>query len=280
MTGAVAIVGAGRVGLTLARALVPSGRSVHLLVREPRSAPAGLPRPETSWRPALEAADLVIVAVPDDAITSAAAQLAKVGGIGARHVVLHTSGLRGSEALSPLLESGAALGSCHPLQTFADALGDPSALIGTPAVVEGSPEAVRAARGLAGALGMTPVLELTADRKPLYHAAAVFSSNYVVALAAIAERLAREAGAGDASGLLFGALLANTVRNLSHEDPATALTGPIRRGDVGTVAAHLKVLSGSDRLLYVALAREALRLARTSGLEESEARRMERLLNS
>ncbi len=279
MTGAVAIVGAGRVGLTLARALVLSGRPVRLLVREARrlSSP-GLPEPETSWQAALDAAGLVIVAVPDDAITGVALRLARAGDIQPRHVVLHTSGLRGSEALAPLVASGAALGSIHPLQTFADAQGDPTALVGTPAVVEGSPEAVRVARGLAEALGMVPILELSADRKPLYHAAAVFSSNYVVTLAAIAERLAREAGAGDASRELFGALLANTVRNLSHHDPATALTGPIRRGDVGTVAAHLRVLTGADRILYIALAREALRLARTSGLEESEARRLEQIL--
>jgi predicted short-subunit dehydrogenase-like oxidoreductase (DUF2520 family) len=126
---------------------------------------------------------------------------------------------------------------------------------------------------------MAPVIEMTAAGKPLYHAAAVFSSNYVVALAAVAERLAREAGAGDAARHLFGALLANTVRNLAQDDPAAALTGPIRRGDVGTVAAHLAALSGTDRALYVGLAREALRLARETGLEESEARRMERLLN-
>jgi predicted short-subunit dehydrogenase-like oxidoreductase (DUF2520 family) len=126
---------------------------------------------------------------------------------------------------------------------------------------------------------MAPILEMSTAAKPLYHAAAVFSSNFVVALSAVAERLAREAGAGEASGQLFHALLANTVRNLSHDDPATALTGPIRRGDVGTVAAHLRALEGSDRALYLALARETLRLARTSGLEESEARRMERLLN-
>ena len=279
MTGAVAIIGAGRVGLTLARALVLSGTPVRLLVRAARRVPAGLPDPELKWQSALEVADLVIIAVPDDVITGVAQQLAKMGGIGARHVVLHTSGVRGCEALVPLVASGAALGSIHPLQTFADAQGDPAALTGTPAVVEGSAEAVRAARGLAGALGMAPILELSADRKPLYHAAAVFASNYVVTLAAVAERLAREAGAGDASGQLFHALLANTVRNLALEDPATALTGPIRRGDVGTVAAHLQVLDGSDRILYVALAREALRLARTGGLEESEARRLERVLN-
>jgi predicted short-subunit dehydrogenase-like oxidoreductase (DUF2520 family) len=279
VTGAVAIIGAGRVGLTLARALVLSGTPVRLLVREARRMPPGLPAPEIRWQSALEAVDLVIIAVPDDVITGVAQQLSKMGGVVARHVVLHTSGVRGSEALVPLLPSGAALGSIHPLQTFADAQGDPAALVGTPAVVEGSPGAVLAARGLAGALGMDPILELSADRKPLYHAAAVFSSNYVVTLAALAERLAREAGAGDASGQLFHALLANTVRNLGHEDPATALTGPIRRGDVGTVAAHLRVLSGSDRVLYVALAREALRLARAGGLEESDARQLERVLN-
>jgi predicted short-subunit dehydrogenase-like oxidoreductase (DUF2520 family) len=279
VTTAVAIVGAGRVGLTLARALVLSGTPVRLLVRHARRLPSGLPDPELDWRAALAAATLVIIAVPDDAITTAASQVAKVGKVGAGHVVLHTSGLRGSDALAPLASSGASLGSLHPLQTFADAQGDPDALKGTPAVLEGAPAAIHAARQFAAALGMAPIIEMSPAGKALYHAAAVFSSNYVVALAAVAERLAREAGAGDASSHLFSALLANTVRNLSQDDPATALTGPIRRGDVGTVEAHLRALSGADRALYVALGREALRLARAGGLEESEARRMEQVLN-
>ncbi len=279
MTPAVAVVGAGRVGLTLARALVLSGTPVRLLVRHSRRLPEGVPEPETRWAAGLAASTVVIVAVPDDAIASVAAQLATDGDVGPTHVVLHTSGRHGSEVLSRLAASGAALGSLHPLQTFADVRGDPQALAGTPAVVEGSPEAVRAARRIAEGLGMAPIIEMSAAGKPLYHAAAVFSSNFVVALAAVAERLATEAGAGAASGQLFHALLSGTVRNLANDDPATALTGPIRRGDVGTVAAHLHALSGSDRSLYIALAKETLRLARTSGLEESEARRMERLLN-
>ena len=128
MTGAVAVVGAGRVGLTLARALVLSGTPVRLLVRRARrlSLP-GLPEPETDWQAALAASELVIVAVPDDAIPGVALRLAKSGQIQPRQVVLHISGLRGSEALVPLSASGAALGSLHPLQTFADAGGEPLA---------------------------------------------------------------------------------------------------------------------------------------------------------
>lgn len=278
MTLAVAVVGAGRVGLTLARALVLSGTPVRLLVRHSQRLPEGVPEGESRWADALAASTVVVLAVPDDAIASVAGQLAKHGGITPAHVVLHTSGRHGREALAPLAASGAALGSLHPLQTFADVRGDPQALAGTPAVVEGAPEAVQAARRLAELFGMAPIIEMSAAGKPLYHAAAVFSSNFVVVLAAVAERLAAEAGAGAASGQLFQALLAGTLRNLANNDPATALTGPIRRGDVGTVAAHLQALSGSDRQLYLALARETLRLARTSGLEESEARRMERLL--
>jgi predicted short-subunit dehydrogenase-like oxidoreductase (DUF2520 family) len=233
---------------------------------------------ETDWRPALTEATLVLVAVPDDAIAEVAAALAETGAIGAGHVVLHTSGLHDRSALAALSGSGAALGSLHPLQTFATAFGDTDLLKGIPAVLEGDPRAVAASRSLAVALEMGTILELPASGKTTYHAAAVVASNYLVVLADLAERLASAAGAGEAAATLFLPIMRQTLENTAALGAAKALTGPVRRGDIGTVAAHLAVLEGDSRTSYLALAHEALRLARRAGLAAEAAADMESLL--
>ncbi|MEP6590973.1 MAG: DUF2520 domain-containing protein [Gemmatimonadota bacterium] len=277
---AVAVLGSGRVGLTLARALVHSGHHARLLVRTARRSVDGLPSPETDWADALRTCDCVIIAVPDDAIAEVATLLAQGDGLTGQQVVLHTSGLHGSEVLSSLSSSGAALGSFHPLQAFPAGGSDASLLSGIPAVVEGDPRAVEAGKWLAGLLGMEPVLELSATGKRRYHAAAVVASNYLVVLADMAQRLAREAGAGDASSTLFGPIMRQVLADVAQLGPTAALTGPVRRGDAGTVAAHLEVLRGDDRAAYVALGREALLLARRAGLASDAAAAVERLFDA
>ena len=277
---AVAVVGTGRVGLTLARALVHSGRSVHLLTRTARPSYPGLPATETDWTASLAAASLVLVTVPDDAIAAVAATLCRTGAINRSQTVLHTSGLHHRAALGALESSGAALGSLHPLQSFTAPDGDAALLLGVPAIVEGDTRAVAVARELAAALGMGSVIELPALGKVRYHAAAVVASNYLVVLADLAERLARGAGAGDAAAVLFQPIMQQTLSNIAERGTVAALTGPVRRGDAGTVAAHLATLGGDDRVAYLALAREALLLARRAGLAERDARRIEELLAS
>jgi len=277
---AVAVLGTGRVGLTLARALMHSGHSVRLLARTARSAPRGLPDVETDWHDALAAASLVLVTVPDDQIPSAAAALARTGVIGTGHVVLHTSGLHDRSALSALEASGAGLGSLHPLQTFALSAGDADVLAGIPAVLEGDARAVAAGRRLAEALGMGMILELPASGKVAYHTAAVVASNYLVVLADLAERLARAAGAGEESATLFQPIMRQTLENIGAIGTVSALTGPVRRGDTGTVAAHLAGLSGSARSAYIVLGREALQLARRAGLADVSVAELERLFGT
>lgn len=277
---AIAVLGTGRVGLTLARALVLSGTSVRLLGRTARSAPAGLPAIESDWAGALSATGVLLVAVPDDALASAAEQIASLGVIGAGHVVLHTSGLHGKSELGALHASGAALGSFHPLQAFATEQEGAELLRGVPAVVEGDARAVLVAKELAAALGMGLALELSPGGKASYHAAAVVASNYLVVLADLAERLAREAGAGDAARQLFQPIMQQTLLSIATQGPAAALTGPVRRGDVGTVAAHLAVLRGNDRATYVALGREAIELARRGGLGSAPVAALTALFDS
>lgn len=267
------VVGAGRVGLSLARALVRSGAAVTVCVRTARALPPPLSPAGTEWSEAVSAASLIVLAVPDDAITVVADRLAREGMVRQKQVVLHTSGLLDRRALAPLAATGAALGSWHPLQTFTEPSGDPDTLVDAPAVLEGDARAIAAARLLAAQCRMTPVLEIPAAAKPCYHAAAVFASNYLVVLADVAARLAHDAGLETDAGL-FHPLMARTVANLASADPAAVLTGPVRRGDAGTVQAHLAALDGDTRALYLALAREALRLAERSGVDVAAVRRV------
>ncbi len=274
---AVAVVGGGRVGLSFARALAASGAPVAVLSRAARVLPAPLAPATLAWGPALAAADLVLVTVPDDAVPSAARRLLETAAIGAAQVVLHTSGRLDRHALAALEPTGASLGSLHPLQTLRDPDGNPEALAGSPAIIEGEPRALAAARELADQLAMSPTLEIPAEGKSRYHAAAVFASNYLTVLADVAGRLARGAGL-EATTELFLPLMRRTLDQLAASDPAAALTGPIRRGDVGTVRAHLEALDVESRALYVALGREAVALAEREGLDESVAGEIRRLL--
>jgi predicted short-subunit dehydrogenase-like oxidoreductase (DUF2520 family) len=273
----VTILGAGRMGQGLALALGRAGHRVGLISRSshPVTPPLRLhagPREE-----ALRDTSVVVLAVPDGAITSLAGELAAEGGITRHHVVLHLSGLRDREALSPLAETGAALGSLHPLQTVSDPGTAAARFAGAYAGVEGDDRAVAAAEELARSLRMVPV-RIPAGAKAAYHAGAALAANYTTALVAVAERLAIAAGIPpETARHLYLPLIRGAAANL-EAGPAAALTGPVRRGDVETVAAHLAALRPEDRKLYVLLAREALRLAREAGLPSEAAARMERVL--
>ncbi|MEO7295659.1 MAG: Rossmann-like and DUF2520 domain-containing protein [Candidatus Limnocylindria bacterium] len=276
---AVAIVGAGRVGLSLGRALSHAGHVVTMLTRGKQTVSGGLVS-MASWSDALHGADVVMAAVPDDAIGPVADELMRLERITAHHIVLHCSGMHDRSALAALDATGAALGSLHPLMTFIAPAGDPALLDRTPAVLEGDRRAVAAARTLAGSLGMSPVIELDAASKRRYHAGAVFAANYLVVLADVAERLARDAGAGDSAATLYLPLMERALVNIGERGAAASLSGPVARGDVGTVEAHLDVLAGADRELYQALGRAALEIARSKGMEEDVARRMRETLET
>lgn len=275
----IAIVGAGRVGLSLGRALSHVGHAVTMLTRGGQAVSGGLVAVET-WSDALHAADVVIVAVPDDAVGDVADQLSRLGRITPHHVVLHCSGMHDRSALAALHQTGAALGSLHPLMTFIAAAGEPELLEGTPAVIEGDRRAVAAGRALAASLGMAPVIELDGAAKPRYHAGAVFAANYLVVLADVAERLARDAGAGDTAATLYLPLMQRALANIGEHGAAASLTGPVARGDAGTVQAHLEVLNGANRELYLALGRAALEMTRITGMDDDVARMMRERLET
>jgi len=216
----------------------------------------------------------VILTVRDDAITPLATSLATARAIGERHVVLHLSGAQGQEALGPLVPSRAALGSLHPLQTIVEPELAPGRLKGAWAAVEGMPRAVEAGERIAQDLGMRP-FRIATKSKAIYHAGAVFASNYLVVVEAIAQRLLRHAGLSDADAwAALRPLVEGTLENLSRHEPREALTGPVVRGDTATIVRHLESLAVDDAKLYRALGRAALELAQKQGMDDETAEKV------
>jgi predicted short-subunit dehydrogenase-like oxidoreductase (DUF2520 family) len=248
---------------------------VHGRRRKP--VPRGLALSAGGSPPWLDRADVVLLAVRDDAL----APLVRTLSPHARRnqVFLHLSGARTSQVLTPLARRGAHAGSLHPLMTVAKEPRDAaSRLQGATFALEGDPAAVRAGRRLARALGGVPAV-VPPKARPAYHAGAVFASNYVVAALAAAEDLLVEAGLTRRAARAALARLARaSVENAAAVGPAAALTGPIARGDVATVRRHLASLDAGMRRLYAALGRHALRLAREAGLRGARARAIARLL--
>jgi predicted short-subunit dehydrogenase-like oxidoreductase (DUF2520 family) len=225
--------------------------------------------PHVRVRDAALEADAWWLAVPDDEIYGVAGRLAAALPATRRPgspqpLAVHSSGLGSVHLLKPLYEQGVRALCLHPLQTFA---GEPKAelLQEVPCAVTALDERdLRLGEELAERLGMRP-FRLADEQKTLYHLAAVVGCNLLVALESEAKRLMDEA-TGDRRGLdRLGPLLQSTMQNLLRSgEPAYALTGPVARGDVGTVRAHLRLLDReSPRLArtYRALSLEALALA-------------------
>ena len=277
----VGVIGPGRAGVGLALALVQAGYTVRLHGRRKKAVPkpleltVGAADEPPAW---VAQAGVLILAVRDDAISPLAEVLARAEAVRADQVVLHLSGVLGQEALAPLVPSRAALGSLHPLQTISDPATAPARLEGTWAAVEGMPRAVQAAEGIAQELGMRP-FRLSGKQKAIYHAGAVFASNYFVVVEAIAQRLLRHAGLSDTDAWqALRPLVEGTFENLTRQEPKDALTGPVARGDEATIRRHLESLTRDDALLYRALGRAALELAEKGGMDEATAARVAQAL--
>lgn len=186
--------------------------------------------------------------------------------------MLHASGATEVTVLEPLVRAGCAVGGLHPL---AAATGS-DALRGVWWGVEADGPALELAVRIVAATG-GHMLQIPPGSRPLYHAAAVLASNALVALLGTAEGVMSRAGVPDARPAL-AALAGGALRAVALHGPAAALTGPVARGDVGTVAAHLEQLSQDERAVYSALGRKALALARERGLDPTAAAALAQLL--
>lgn len=280
------IAGTGRLGTALAAALVRSGwRAVVLFDKDIRAARrarrlVGQGRASSDLRELAGAAGLVIVAVPDDAVPILASRLARMSGAWDGRLVFHTSGLLPASVLRPLAARGAFVASVHPAQSFPRPDAPGRLFRGITWALEGDATAVEEASRVVKDLRGNALL-LSAKDKPLYHAACSLASNGLVALEAAAVDILQAMGLGDEQALAVLIPLAEgTLQNVKKLGPAAALTGPVARGDQGTVRKHLQALMkrSEARAVYQALGRHALRLARERGLPAGRLRAMRRLL--
>lgn len=240
-------IGAGKVGAALATGFHRQGyrvRAIHSRTSEAASELARRVEARLADDPAgvAAAADLVFITTPDDAVERVAALVAERGNWRPGQIVVHTSGALSSRALRPARDQGAHVASAHPLQTFPARHLSPSYVEGTSFAVEGDPEALAVVEDLIHSIGGRS-FSIRAEDKPIYHAAASIASNYTVTVFALAVRMLQELGLEkDAAAAALLPLVRATVESLENPGLPECLTGPIARGDAGTVQAHLAVL--------------------------------------
>jgi predicted short-subunit dehydrogenase-like oxidoreductase (DUF2520 family) len=271
---AVGVVSAGRVGAVLGAALARAGHQVVAVsgvsrdsLRRAEELLPGVPLlpPDEVVR----RADLVLLALPDDALAGMVRGLAAADALRAGQIVAHTCGAHGVDVLAPAVEHGALPLALHPVMTFTGRAEDleriTTCCFGVTAT-DGDEAAWSVGEALVVEMGAEPARVPEAAR-PLYHTALAHGANHLVTLVAEAEDLLRAAGVGSPERML-GPLLSAALDNvLRHGD--RALTGPVARGDAGTVLAHLRVLAEHEPAMlpaYRALAARTASRAERAGL--------------
>lgn len=283
----IGIVGAGAVGTALGLALTRAGWPITAVAsrdparRERFGRVVGATRAFADATAILDEVELVILTVPDDALAPLAAGLRLYGG----QALIHTSGALGAEVLRPAMAAGTQIGSFHPLVAFADTERAVAALHGATVAVEGDDQLVALLAEMAEAIGAHPV-RLAPGSKSAYHAAAVLAAGGFDALLDAIAELGRVAGLDEAGSLaIYGPLIEQTLGNARALGIGAALTGPIVRGDVGTLRGHLGALAEhapgvlglyravAEREIVLAEARGALTPDAATGLRDALAMR-------
>ncbi len=283
-----AIVGCGKVGRALGKFLTAAGYSAAgfasrslASARKAASIAQAEHCSDIPWD-ITRNADLVLITTPDGAIKDTCDGIARHDGIAGNTIVLHCSGALPSTILSAAKVQGASIGSMHPLQSFAAADYEHNPFRGIVVAVEGDKEAVAAAKEIAADLGATAVTLLT-ENKTCYHASAVVASNYLVALLDLALQLINTAGiTGKDAFKVLKPLIDGTLANIENVGIPAALTGPIVRGDVATVAKHIEEIGSKAPALlalYKTLGLHTVTIAKAKGaLSESAAEQLKKIL--
>lgn len=269
---AVSLIGTGALGSTLLRAFsrsnIPVGGCYNRSSSRARALRDELfPGAVAGKFPidAGELGELVLLTVPDQEVGRAADRLGGVAENWENRHVVHCSGNLTSNVLSPLQERGAGCASFHPLQTFTSS-SDSEDFHGIYFDCEGNEETVNILAELAKRLGAN-VLQVSPEEKPFIHLAAVFASNYVMALMHTAGKAGAQGGAKQESlRKALAPLMRQTANNIARDGLENALSGPITRGDAETVKHHLGLLDDAPELrdLYRRLGREMLELVKKS----------------
>ncbi len=282
--GKISIIGPGRVGQTLGRALVEKGCQIGDVIgrREERVEQAiefiGCGQGKTRLRDLSDDYQILLIAVADDDIEGVADELAKrdVPLIG--RFAFHCSGSKSSEALEPLTERGAHMGSIHPLMSFPHPATALHQLPGIYYCLEGNAQALAVAQQLAEVLGGHHFSIATED-KPLYHSAAVLACGQMIALLDMAFSLWESIGVDhDTTRAALMPLIKSAVVGVERLGPRNALTGPFSRGDVNIIEKHLMELNRFSRHyaeVYKVIGQHALKL---SHIDEERKAAIQRIL--
>lgn len=285
----IAVIGAGAVGSALAVFARRRGHVVRSVISRRTDAARRLARSvgASVWSDDVAVldgrSDLIILSVPDAEVTGVCRKLKDVA-LGDA-VIVHTSGLLTSDALSPLKAKGRMLGSLHPILSFPTSLSAADMadrLSKSVFGIEGTPSARNWMERFVGSLGCTSVA-IPKSRKSLYHVACTFASNYALTLLEAVRMLSEQAGLP--SGLEpFERLFASSVEGGFRKGPMRALTGPVARADEAALRIHARTIRRDVHTLYPLFAELVLLTARQSRhsgrLSASEARRIESVVRS
>lgn len=277
-------IGAGTVGGALAIGLSRRGYPVVAVSSRSKTSAVNLARTISgcqafsSNQEVAEAAELIFITTPDDAIAKAAAEIKWHPG----QRVVHCSGADSTDILAGARQAGAAVGVFHPLQTFAGSQQALKNMPGTTFALEAEGPLLATLKKMAEVLGGRWI-ELRAEDKVIYHAAAVFACNYLVTLVKLAADLWRTFGiAPEPAVRALLPLLRGTINNIETVGIPECLTGPIARGDAGTIKKHLSALqkTAPDLLsAYRELGLKTIPIALAKGrLNQKQAAELEAVL--
>jgi predicted short-subunit dehydrogenase-like oxidoreductase (DUF2520 family) len=265
------VIGPGRAGTALARALARAGHQVHAAAAVSAASKrrvsdnfpgARLAAPDQ----VIEGSDLVLLTVPDDVLPGLVEGLAATEAPVQGRLLAHASGAHGLRVLEPVTRAGALPLALHPVMTFTGRDDDVDRIKGVSFGVTAPDQLRTVAEALVIEMGGEPVF-IAEENRALYHAALAFAANHLVTLVAQAADLLRDAGA-EYPNRLLGPLLSATLDNALRFGDA-GLTGPVARGDGGTVAAHVAAISSREPgalAAYLALARLTADRALAAGL--------------
>jgi predicted short-subunit dehydrogenase-like oxidoreductase (DUF2520 family) len=283
----VSIIGAGRLGTSLASALSKKGYRIKALSCKRRSSAEesrkiiGEGRALADNVQAARLGESVFLCLPDEEMEKVVAQLAASNIDWSKKLVLHCSGLLSSAVLKPLKDKGALTASFHPLQSFSRKRTAAEHFRGIYFGLEGCSQALRPARKIVGQLGGHPLL-LQAKDKAAYHSACSIASNFLVVLLDMAVSLLKGIGLSEEKAFqVLLPLIEGTLHNVKKFNIGTSLTGPVLRGDLKSVKKHLKALRTfpSFHETYRKLAEQALEIAkREKRLSSPRIRAMKNLL--
>ena len=271
----VGVIGAGRVGAVLGAALAAAGHDVvaasGLSTASAERAARLLPGvPLVPADEVVAASDLVVLAVPDDTLAGLVAGLAETGAWRAGQLTFHTSGAHGLAVLAPAERAGVLALALHPAMTFTGTDLDLERLPGCVLGLTAGPLGRAVGEQLAADLGAR-VVHVAEEQRTRYHAALAHGANHLATLVVQSADLLRAAGSDDPAAVLRPLLQAALDNGLAYGD--AALTGPVARGDVRTVAAHLDALQDAEpgtRAAYRAMAAATAHRAESDGRLSSE----------